>query len=50
VACPAVLYFSTLLNKRHDFRKKERKKERTKERKKVTERKISVAIFSTIFV
>jgi len=39
VACPALLYFSTLSHKRHDFRKK-----------KVIEYKIDVLIFSTAFV
>ena len=38
VACPAVLYFSTLSHKRHDFRGK-----------KLTQHKICVLIFSTTF-
>ena len=37
VACPVLQYFSTLLNKRHDFRNK------------VTECKMYVLIFSTTF-
>ena len=40
VACPALQYFSTLSHKRHDFRKE----------KKVTEHKMCVLIFSTMFV
>ena len=39
VASPALQQFSTLSNKRHDFRQK-----------KVIEHKISVLIFSTTFV
>jgi hypothetical protein len=39
VACPALPYFSTLSHRRHDFRKKN-----------VTEHKMGVLIFSTIFV
>ena len=37
VACPVLLYFSTLSHKRHDFRKN------------VTEHKMCVLIFSTTF-
>jgi len=39
VACPALQYFYTLSHKRHPFREK-----------KVTEHKMCVLIFSTIFV